>query len=61
MVTSTIGTLSSYKPEATFITHYTSLGKRKDRWCITLPKSVSTLLDKRRTIEVTIRPLGTIG
>ena len=57
------------KPQATllftsvvFTTHYTSLGRKKDKWCIYLPATVHSLLDKRRPVQVTLIPLvGTIG
>jgi len=57
----TNGSNVSFLKTATFIAGYTSLGRKRDRWCITIPKDVSGLLDKRRIVQVRLRPLGTIG
>jgi len=44
-----------------FTTRYTSLGRKRDRWCIVIPPPVSRLLDKNKIVQVVLTPVGSVG
>jgi len=46
--------------EVTVEVHLTSLGRSRDRWCISIPPKVSKYLGKRTRYKVKFTPIGTI-
>jgi len=44
-----------------FTTKFTSLGRKRDRWCIVIPRPLSRLLDKHKIVEVSLTPMGSVG
>mgnify|MGYP001560079515 CR=1 FL=1 len=48
--------------EVTFVVpKLTSLGSKKDRWCVSLPNTVAQLIGKGKKLSVTLRLIGSLG
>lgn len=41
--------------------HLSSLGRKRDRWCVPLSPSASRHLGKRTRYTITFKPVGSIG